>query len=135
MTDTALAPAATSATSAAVTTPKARVLLLQVRDKRAAELHEQQCFVDRLGLARKDLTCINVVARQVPSLSQALDSDFVSLGGSGAHSAYVDYPFTGPLVGLVQELVDQGRPFLGACFGHQFLGRALGGAVAHDRAE
>src|ERR1044072_1727168 len=134
MTDTALAPAATSATSAAVTTPKARVLLLQVRDKRAAELHEQQCFVDRLGLARKDLTCINVVERQVPSLSQALDSDVVILGGAGGHSAYVDHPFTGPLVGLVPELVDQGRPFFGPCSGHQFLGRAPGGSVVHDPA-
>jgi GMP synthase (glutamine-hydrolysing) len=112
----------------------ARVLLLQVRDQQAALLHEQACFLDRLGLAPKRLVSINVVERPVPSLAEALDHDVVILGGAGAHSAYLDYPFTAPLIDLVNELVDRDRPFFGACFGHQFLGRALGGSVVHDPA-
>lgn len=111
-----------------------RVLLLQVRDQVAAEVHEQGCFVDRLGLQRERLECVNVVTSPVPSAAKAAQADLVILGGAGAHSAYVDYPFTEPLAGLIQELVGLGRPFFGSCFGHQFLGRALGGTVVHDPA-
>lgn len=110
------------------------MLLLQVRDQRAAEVHEQQCFLDRLSLAPESLECVNVVERPVPSLTEALRHDVVILGGAGAHSAYLDYPFTEPLIDLVNELVERDRPFFGACFGHQFLGRALGGSVVHDPA-
>jgi hypothetical protein len=54
MTDSVLVPSppAVAAPGIAAT---ARVLLLQVRDQRAAELHEQGCFLDRLGLAREKL--------------------------------------------------------------------------------
>jgi GMP synthase (glutamine-hydrolysing) len=75
-----------------------------------------------------------VVYQEVPSVAAATSADLVVLGGAGAHSAYVDYPFTAPLSELVQELVERGRPFFGSCFGHQFLGRALGGSVVHDAA-
>jgi GMP synthase (glutamine-hydrolysing) len=129
--DATLAPPAPAA-AAAPFPAKARVLLLQVRDQRAAELHEQQCFVDRLGVAPERLDCVNVVERAVPSVAAAAAADLVVLGGAGAHSAYRDDPFTAPLSDLVNELVERGRPFFGACFGHQFMGRALGGSVVHD---
>ena len=123
-----------AAPAAAPALRKLRVLLLQVRDQVAAERHEQQCFVDRLGLDRERLDCVNVVSEPVPTAARAAQADLVVLGGAGAHSAYVDYAFTQPLVGLLQELVTAGRPFFGSCFGHQFLGRALGGSVVHDPA-
>lgn len=128
-----LAPAP-PATPPASSARSLRVLLLQVRDQAAAEVHEQQCFVDRLGIGRERLACVNVAVDAVPSVARAAQADLVILGGAGAHSAYVDYPFTAPLIGLVQELVASGRPFFGSCFGHQFLGRALGGSVVHDPA-
>jgi len=112
----------------------ARVLLLQVRDHQGAELHEQQCFLDRLGLDRERLACVNVISEGVPALGEVLDADLVVLGGAGAHAAYTDYPFTEPLAELVRELAERGRPFFGSCFGHQFLGRAMGGSVVHDPA-
>lgn len=133
MTDSTLAPPAPAAPASPLPT-RARVLLLQVRDQRAAELHEQQCFLDRLSLAPERLACLNVAEAEVPSVETALGADLVVLGGAGAHSAYRDYSFTEPLVGLVRELVERGRPFFGACFGHQFLGRALGGTVVNDPA-
>ena len=127
---TLLAPA-----EGAATMPRAaRVLLLQVRDHRGAELHEQQCFVGRLGLEPERLACVNVVAEAVPTVDEALRADLVVLGGAGAHSAYVDYAFTEPLAELVRELAARSRPFFGSCFGHQFLGRAMGGTVVHDPA-
>ena len=127
-----LTPPAPGSTTAAPRTM--RVLLLQVRDHEGAELHEQQCFLDRLGLERERLECVNVAVEPVPAIAAATAADLVILGGAGAHSAYVDYPFTAPLIALVQELVERGRPFFGSCFGHQFLGRALGGTVVHDAA-
>jgi len=132
MSEAVVAPAPASLRTPAQST--ARVLLLQVRDQRAAELHEQACFIDRLSLTPERLECVNVVERPVPSLDEALAYDLVVLGGAGAHSAYLDYPFTEPLIDLVNELVERDRPFFGACFGHQFLGRALGGSVVHDPA-
>ena len=110
------------------------MLLLQVRDQQAAEIHEQACFLDRLSLTPERLVSVNVVEVPVPSLAESLAYDVVILGGAGAHSAYLDYPFTEPLIDLVNELVERDRPFFGACFGHQFLGRALGGSVVHDPA-
>jgi GMP synthase (glutamine-hydrolysing) len=125
VTTTALEPVAVAPRSL-------RVLLLQVRDHRGAEEHEQRCFLDRLGIGRERLACVNVVSEPVPALGEALAADLVVLGGAGAHSAYVDYPFTAGLVDLVRELVTRDRPFFGSCFGHQFLGRAMGGTVVHD---
>src|SRR4051812_46706886 len=94
-----------AAAPAVTTLPRsARVLLLQVRDHRGAELHEQQCFLGRLGLDAERLSCVNVVGAAVPSTAEALRADLVVLGGAGAHSAYVDYPFTAPLAELVREL-------------------------------
>src|SRR5581483_11890204 len=118
-------PTQAAPTTATAAPRNLQVLLIQVRDHRGAELHEQQCFVDRLALERERLACVNVVSEGVPSLARALASDLVVLGGAGAHSAYVDYPFTAPLVDLVRELAERGRPFFGSCFGHQFLGRAM----------
>jgi GMP synthase (glutamine-hydrolysing) len=133
MTTTTLAPAGPPAAAPGLH-PTARVLLLQVRDQRAAEIHEQQCFLDRLDIGSDRLDCVNVFERPVPSLAEALAADLVILGGAGAHSAYVDYPFTESLAGLVRELTERSRPFFGSCFGHQFLARALGGTVVHDPA-
>src|SRR6185503_20343648 len=93
MADTAIAPADRER-SGMRPPASARVLLLQVRDQPRAELHEQRCFLDRLGLEPERLQAINVVERPVPSVAEALAADVVILGGAGAHSAYVDYPFT-----------------------------------------
>jgi GMP synthase (glutamine-hydrolysing) len=141
LSDTTAAPPAPGATASDAAVPRppafparARVLLLQVRDQRAAELHEQQCFLDRLGLAPERLSSLNVVEQAMPSADAVAAADLVVLGGAGAHSAYLDYPFTEPLAELVREVIERGRPFFGACFGHQFMGRALGGSVAHDPA-
>jgi GMP synthase (glutamine-hydrolysing) len=122
----------TAGPATAVAPRSLRVLLLQVRDHRAAELHEQRCFLDRLGLAPERLTSVNVAAEPVPAVGGAARADLVVLGGAGAHSAYLDYPFTERLLELVRELVERDRPFFGSCFGHQFLGRAMGGTVVHD---
>ncbi|HVS01355.1 MAG TPA: type 1 glutamine amidotransferase, partial [Thermoanaerobaculia bacterium] len=111
-----------------------RVLLLQVRDQPRALHHEQLCFLERLAIPREHLACVNVAEEPVPTWREAAAADLVILGGAGAHSAYLDYPFTEALGDLVRRLVETGRPFFGSCFGHQFLGRVLGGSVISDHA-
>ena len=109
-----------------------RVLLVQVRDQRPALFHERLCFLERLEMEPERVRSVNVVEEEVPTARQARGFDLVILGGAGAHAAYDEHPFTEPLLELVRELVATGRPFFGSCFGHQFLGRALGGRVIHD---
>jgi GMP synthase (glutamine-hydrolysing) len=111
-----------------------QVLLVQVRDQLPALLHERLCFLERLAMEPDRVRSVNVVEDPVPTLREASAFDLVILGGAGAHAAYDDSPFTAPLIDLVLELVDAGRPFFGSCFGHQLLARALGGRVVHDPA-
>lgn len=109
-----------------------QVLLVQVRDQRPALLHERLCFLERLQMAPERVHSVNVVEERVPTAREAKAFDLVILGGAGAHAAYDEHSFTAPLIDLVRELVEVGRPFFGSCFGHQFLARALGGRVTND---
>ncbi|MDY7094825.1 MAG: type 1 glutamine amidotransferase [Acidobacteriota bacterium] len=68
---------------------------------------------------------------QIQDLDLA-DADVMILGGAGAHSALDDHPFTEPLSEVVVRWIDDGRPVFGSCWGHQFLGRLLGGSLIHD---
>jgi GMP synthase (glutamine-hydrolysing) len=111
-----------------------RILLLQVRDHPSALIHEQHCFLERMGLDPEQLVSINLVEQPLPSWGEVSATDLVVLGGAGSHSAHLDYPFTEGLLELVRHLVDHGRPFFGSCFGHQLLARALGGSVVCDPA-
>lgn len=109
-----------------------RVLLIQVRDREKALMHERLCFLERLGIEPSRLHSINVAEGPVPRISELGRFDLVLLGGAGTHAAYQEYPFTEPLTDLVRALVERRRPFFGSCFGHQFLARALGGEVELD---
>lgn len=108
------------------------LLLLQVRSHQAAERQEQLCFLERCGVEESQLVCRNLVARPDLAWRDVAGFDAVLIGGAGSHSATRDYPFTGPLTDVVLRWIDEGRPLFGSCWGHQFLGRALGGRVVTD---
>ena len=111
---------------------KLRVVLIQVRERDDVELHEQQCVMEQCGLAPSQLVSVSVVKH--PDLPDAaLDGDVVMIGGAGVFSVTQDYPFNERLGEVVRALVNESRPLLGLCWGHQFIAKALGGRVITDK--
>ena len=108
-----------------------RVLLLQVRRDTAALEHERVCFRQVCG-DRVRLDGRNVFDAPEVSWADVRSYDVLILGGSGECSATRDYEFTPSLEMVVRRWVREGRPFLGSCWGHHFLARALGGEVRTD---
>jgi GMP synthase (glutamine-hydrolysing) len=109
------------------------VLLLQIRDRSDVELQERECFrrlAEAAGGAR--LRFHNLLSDPEPGAVAAADCEALVVGGAGAHSVTESYAFTDPLRRFVERWVDDGRPLLGSCFGHQFIAAALGGRVATD---
>lgn len=53
------------------------------------------------------------------------------IGGSPA-SVHDSEPWVGQLFALIRRLVAEGQPIFGACFGHQAIAMALGGAVGKN---
>jgi GMP synthase (glutamine-hydrolysing) len=70
--------------------------------------------------------------REVPG-AQHLDGVGAVLVSGSPASVYDPLPWVAPWAGFVREVVqDRGLPFLGVCFGHQLLARALGGEVTRN---
>ncbi len=109
-----------------------RVTLLQIRSHRDAEEQELLCFLERCRLRPEQLVSINLVERPALRWQDVEDADALLIGGAGAHSAAEEHPFTQPLAEVTRRWIDDDRPFFGSCWGHQFLGAALGGTVVAD---
>lgn len=109
-----------------------RVALLQVRHDAFAEEQEQECFARACGVPRDSLLLVNLLRHPEVRATDLASAEVMILGGAGAHSALDDHPFTQPLSEVVMRWVDGGRPVFGSCWGHQFLGRLLGGSLVHD---
>ena len=61
-------------------------------------------------------------------LPDPLDHDGYMVTGSPA-SVNGDAGWIGPLLETLRQIVAEGRPLFGACFGHQAIAKALGGEV------
>lgn len=110
------------------------ILLLQIRapwhDR--ALTQEQVCFHERCGLPASCFTAVNLVEHPHLSWEEADRHEVLMIGGAGSHSVTHEYAFTRPLRDVVRRWVEEGRPLLGSCWGHQFLAWALGGKVVTD---
>lgn len=109
-----------------------RLVLFQVRSHQTSLLQEQSCFIERCQVARRQIRFINIVDRPGVSWREVEDAHAVLIGGAGAYSVTEQHPFTEPLADLVHEIIERDRPLFGACWGHQFMVKATGGAVVED---
>jgi len=109
-----------------------RLVLIQVRSHPTSLRQEQSAFTERCGVARRQIRFINLVDEPAIAWRDVADAHAVLIGGAGAYSVTRRHPFTEPLTNLVLELIERGRPVFGACWGHQFLVSATGGAVITD---
>lgn len=112
------------------------ILLLQIRAPwhQAALLQEQTCFRELCGVGEDRLDAVNLVEHPRIAWTDVEPYDVVMVGGAGSHSVIHEYAFTHPLSEVVLRWVDEGRPFVGSCWGHQFLALVLGGRVVTDEA-
>jgi GMP synthase (glutamine-hydrolysing) len=116
--------------------PDITLLLIQARDTPEMEHQEQQCFIERCGIAPHQLRSLNVVRDALDDQLLA-DADALLIGGAGEYSAWNAYPWMDGLLYLIQQSHKTKLPTFGSCWGHQLMARAMGGEVAydHDRVE
>lgn len=107
------------------------LLLIQARDTPEMEHQEQQCFIERSGIAPHQLRSLNVVRDSLDE-QQLADADALLIGGAGEYSAWRDYAWMNGLLYLIQQSYKEKLPTFGSCWGHQLMARALGGEVAYD---
>ena len=75
-----------------------------------------------------ELTLLSVSAEDIQLSGKSAEVDGVILSGS-PRDAWSTDPVNSKLCELILSLRDRGIPFLGVCYGHQILGRALGETV------
>ena len=109
-----------------------RVLLLQVRDEPRAEEQERLCFLEAAGLPPERMDCHNLVEEPRLDWRRVRRFDAVMVGGAGAHTVTVSYPFSRPLREVLLRLVEDRRPLFASCYGHHALVEAMGGSVVTD---
>ncbi len=108
------------------------VLLIQVREAPEVAHHELTCVCEQTKLPPSRITTHNVADNPDLSWREIERADAVLIGGAGAHSAVDDDDFTDVLASHVRRMTDESKPLFGSCWGHQFIARALGGAVIKD---
>lgn len=77
-----------------------------------------------------ELVPFDVIGGELPPGPDACDGWLCT---GSRHSAYDDHDWITALLGFVRAVRDDGVPFVGVCFGHQVLARALGGRVERAR--
>jgi GMP synthase (glutamine-hydrolysing) len=77
-----------------------------------------------------DIVAYDVIAGQLPSDPEECDA-WLTTGSR--HSVNDDEPWIRALEEFVREVAAADVPFIGICFGHQMLAKALGGSVVRSK--
>ena len=85
-------------------------------------------FPARFAPLGVELTVFDVTAGTLPGDEDLSSFDGWMISGS-RRSVYEDEPWIRDLEALTRRLVEDRRPLVGICFGHQMVARALGGTV------
>lgn len=109
------------------------ILMTNTDDSAFSRRHpdDGQKFTDLIGLARPGWRCsvIRVCDGEVPARLEGVDGAMIT--GSPA-SVRSDLPWIAPLLALIRRCAADRLPLFGACFGHQAMALALGGAVGRN---
>jgi GMP synthase (glutamine-hydrolysing) len=94
--------------------------------------HELLCFASSLGVARKGISVVDMLAR-VPQRRELDGARAILMGGSGDYSCLDPDPWIGRMTSYVRdEVLPSGVPTFASCFGLQILTLALGGTMIRD---
>jgi GMP synthase-like glutamine amidotransferase len=109
------------------------ILVTNTDESAFAQAHPKdgEKFATLLGAVRRDwrFSVFSVKDGVFPTTLDGVDG--VIITGSPA-SVHNQDAWVGRLMGLIREMVAQGMPLFGACFGHQAIALALGGTVVRN---
>ncbi len=111
-----------------------RLLLLQIRTEARVCAEEHRSFASYCGLAREQITILNVFHTPTFPCDIADGYDALLVGGaSEANVLEPDlYPFVHNCETLLRHVARTGLPTFASCFGFQLVVLALGGRIAHQ---
>jgi GMP synthase (glutamine-hydrolysing) len=115
-----------------VKTASVRFLLFQVRDPddpmRGQEI---ACFAEAIGVGEQRIETWDLLT-QGPEAGILRHFDVLLFGGSGEYSTLGEEPWLLATLEFLRRVYEAGKPTFASCWGFQALGRAMGGAMAHD---
>ena len=88
-----------------------------------------ELFPGRFAPLGVELTAFDLTAGTFPTEADLAELDGWMISGS-RRSVYEDEGWIRDLEALTRRLVEERRPLIGICFGHQMVAQALGGTVA-----
>lgn len=115
-----------------------KLLLLQFRDDISAA-HEVDCFLEKSGLKKEQITVVNAITDTINQNSEEFLKDYfaVIMGGSGQYDLTKNPPQIQKALKNTKNLFDyifqNDFPTLAVCFGHQLMAHLKGGRVKSDK--
>ena len=109
------------------------ILVTNTDDSEFSERHpkDSEKFADLIHLARPDWRCTAYWVRDGEFPGDIGDFDGAMITGSPA-SVRSGAPWIAQLMDLIRDMHARQIPLFGACFGHQAIALALGGALDHN---